>query len=411
MGIIDVRSKLGWRAGARSRWATVLAVATSASVMFSPAAQAGTSGGPQALAKAGMAELMLSYSGSSGLIGNSSWWQSALALGTLEDYEQATGDTEFDYAIAGAYQNKNSCVSPSGCGSGYIGDFRNAYMDDTGWWGLAWLGAYHVTGNSTYLATAEDDASYINSHRDATCGGVWWNTSEQQNEAIANGVFLDLAARLYDTTGNSTYLSWAEYEWSSYFGVDFGQQGAIVDGSYVVTDGLDESTCKNDGGTGYTYNQGVVMAGLARLYSATGNAGYAYAAEDIANSTTASEAGATCTPGSGGVVSTTARYTTGSGVLCDPGEAPYPTDTGTESFKGVFVQGLKTLADDTGLTGYNPFFAKQACAIKDDDTTSSNQFGVHWAGPITALTSYSQASAEEALVTALGIPLSEGGCS
>ena len=93
-------------------------------------------------AQAGMKTLMGSYNSSTGLIGNS-WWQSAVALSTLMTYAQATGDTQYDYAISAAFNDNKS------------GNFENTYMDDTGWWGVAWLQAYQMTGNTQYLQMAE----------------------------------------------------------------------------------------------------------------------------------------------------------------------------------------------------------------------------------------------------------------
>src|ERR1700728_1214877 len=91
--------------------------------------------------QADMAELMLSYNSSNGLIGGS-WWQSAVAVSTVEAYQQATGDTEYGYAITNAFNDNES------------GNFEDAYMDDTGWWGNARTSRYQRRGQSQSLEAA-----------------------------------------------------------------------------------------------------------------------------------------------------------------------------------------------------------------------------------------------------------------
>jgi rhamnogalacturonyl hydrolase YesR len=88
-----------------------------------------------------MAELFTSYAGGTGLIGDT-WWQSAVALSTVETYAQTTGDTSYDAAINEAFDLNSA------------GDFENSSDDDTAWWGLVWLQAYEVTHDRSYLAMA-----------------------------------------------------------------------------------------------------------------------------------------------------------------------------------------------------------------------------------------------------------------
>jgi predicted alpha-1,6-mannanase (GH76 family) len=319
--------------------------------------------------QADMAELMLSYNSSNGLIGNS-WWQSAVAVSTVEAYQQATGDTSDSYAITNAFNDNKS------------GNFEDSYMDDTGWWGVAWLTAYNMTGDSQYLQMAETDANYIHQYWDSTCGGgVWWNTSETYKNAIPNELFLELTAGLHNAiSGDTTYLSWANAEWSWFSG------SGMINSSNLVNDGLSINAttgqCTNNGETTWTYNQGVILAGLAELYTATGNASLLTEAEKIGNAAIL-------------------HLSTG-GVLVEPCE-PSSCGTDGESFKGIFARSLKYLATVANTTQFASFFENQARSIEANDTNSSHQLGLQWTGPIDNLTSYSQASAEDALVASLGL--------
>jgi predicted alpha-1,6-mannanase (GH76 family) len=322
------------------------------------AAQAST---PQ---QAGMAELMLSYNSSNGIIGNS-WWQGAVAVSTVEAYQQATGDTEYSYAITNAFNDNKS------------GNFESGAIDDTGWWGNAWLTAYQMTGDSQYLQMAETIANYIYQYWDGTCGGgVWWNSSKTYKNAITNELFLELTAGLHNAIpGDTMYLGWANAEWSWF------SASGMINGSHLVNDGL-TSSCTNNGETTWTYNQGVILGGLADLYQATGNTSLLTEAENIANAAISN--------------------LTSGGVLVEPCE-PSSCDTDEMSFKGIFAYNLKHLSEVAGTTAYASFFENQARSIEANDTNSSNQLGLQWTGPIDTLTSYSQASAEDALVGALGL--------
>ena len=62
------------------------------------------------------------------------------------------------------------------------------------------------------------------------------------------------------------------------------------------------------------------------------------------------------------------------------------------------------LAVTAGTSQFNSFFRKQAQSIESHDTGPAGQLGSLWTGPLSDPTSYSQASAEDALVAAVGLP-------
>jgi predicted alpha-1,6-mannanase (GH76 family) len=151
----------------------------------------------------------------------------------------------------------------------------------------------------------------------------------------------------------------------------------------LINDGLN-SRCVNNHETTWTYNQGVILAGLARLYRATKDSRLLHTAERLGKAAI--------------------RHLTIGGVLHEPckrtacgnraGGAP-------ESFKGIFVQNLKVLTVISRTSQFSSFFEKQARSIEGHDTNRHDQFGRLWGGPITDPTPYSQASAEAALVAVL----------
>jgi len=317
-----------------------------------------------------MAELFTSYSSNSGLIGTS-WWQAAVALSSVETYAQTTGDTSYDTAIARAFALHSG------------GSFENGSDDDTAWWALVWLQAYDITKVPSYLAMAETDADYIHEDWDDTCGGgVWWQRSPRwYKNAITNELFLEVTAWLHNSIpGDVKYLQWAKAEWSW-----FDHSGMINSGN-LINDGLD-SNCQNDGDVTWTYNQGVILAGLAQLYRATGSRSLLVEGEQIA--------------------SAAIGQLTVDGVLAEPCErtsCANRLDANTQSFKGIFVRDLKVLAVTAGTTRFNAFLTSQAQSIESHDTGTNTEFGMFWAGPVADVSSASQASALDAVVASVRLP-------
>jgi predicted alpha-1,6-mannanase (GH76 family) len=346
---------------------------TAVTVIVALAVSAAGSAQAMSPQKADMAELMQSFNTSGtnqGLIGNS-WWQAAVALSTLETYQQATGDSSYSYAIAAAFDDNQHKL---------FGNFEDPWNDDTGWWGLAWLQAYDITHSRRYLQMAETDANYMHQSWDNTCGGgVWWDVAKTYKNAIANEIFLELTAWLHNTIpGDSKYLSWARAEWSW-----FKSSGMISPTSHLINDGL--QNCANNQEPTWTYNQGVILAGLAQLYTATKDAALLTEAESIAKAAIS-------------------HLTVGGVVYEQCVDCTAGTFDDVESFQGIFVRDLKVLAVTARTNQFNSFFIRQSKAIRTYDTNARHQIGLHWSGPITDLDSYCQASGVEALVAALRLP-------
>ena len=313
-----------------------------------------------------MAELMKSYNPHSGLIGNV-WWQAAVALSTLETYQQATGDTRYSNAIFTAFKDHKR------------GNFENSYNDDTGWWGLAWLQAYDITRSRRYLAMAETDANYMHRSWDGTCrGGVYWTTAKAYKNAITNEVFLELTAWLHNTIrGDTKYLRWAKAEWSWFKG------SGMINKSDLINDGLN-SRCASNHETTWTYNQGVILAGLAQLYRATKSSGLLRTAEGIAKAAISHLT-------IGGVLHEPCKRT-----ACGNSTGGAPSRSRESSCRTS-----KCWLSLPEPAEFSSFFRKQARSIEAHDTNRHHQFGRLWAGPIIDPNPATQASAEAALVAAL----------
>jgi hypothetical protein len=83
------------------------------------------------------------------------------------------------------------------------------FFDDNAWWCLAFLDAYDATGNHRYVQDCVRAFHFISAYGwdDADGGGMWWNTYHTIRSGEALGGAAQIAARLYELTGDRTYLS------------------------------------------------------------------------------------------------------------------------------------------------------------------------------------------------------------
>ncbi|GAA2697865.1 glycoside hydrolase family 76 protein [Actinoplanes palleronii] len=308
--------------------------------------------------------LMMRFDRGTGLFDGDGWWTGANALTAVIDNIRRSGMHSYQYAIASTYDKNVNARQ---------GQFRNEYLDDTGWWGLAWVAAYDVTGDSRYLSTARADADHMYSYWDATCGGgVWWKTDRKNKNAIENSLYIQLNAMLSQRiSGDVTYRGRAQQAWAWFQGT------GMINGSSLVNDGVNLSTCKNNGDVTWSYNQGVLINALVQLNKLTGDANALSVARRIGDAMTGS------------------TYLSPGGILREPNEPDACSGDGA-SFKGAAIRGLGVLNTAAG-GAYNTYLTRNADSAYSRDRDSLDMYGSHWAGPFAGTNHSCQHSALDLL--------------
>lgn len=357
--------------------------------------------------------------------GSNCWWWSANELNALIDYgrmaKQASDQPNSQFPGWSRYQTDAHDTFYhyySSTNDDFI--HHTTFFDDMGWWGLTWLNAYGEYGDANYLTAAEDIATYIDVNAWTTeCGGGAWQTEALKlKDAIVNELFFELSARLYRTTGDVTYLTWANDAWNwikTHLIVEVPESSSptvatpadlanpnahLLVADHVNNDPGNTDDCMPSTGQKWSYNQGVLLGALHDMYKITGDASYLTPAEAIANTVENDvqvninqPAGTYSTPALVDKAHNQSLYSTLSepceallGKMdwpdgCDVTGAPVNGKTVNNAFlqfKGIFMRNLACLSQDAaGSPSYNSFITNNAWEVFNQDQNTTSDFTAH----------------------------------
>jgi predicted alpha-1,6-mannanase (GH76 family) len=187
-------------------------------------------------------------------LGFNYWWM-AHTLDVFVDAYARTGNNDYKLKMRSIY---------NGMKSGQ-GNLKNGFFDDMEWMALACIRANEVepAGLVNWKNEAVQLWNWIklgwntNYHG----GGIQWvDTQPQSKNACSNAPAIIVAARLYQLTGEQTYLDWALqiYNWM--------KNGLILENG-LVRDSYDNDWI-------FTYNQGTWIGACLELYKITNEQQY-----------------------------------------------------------------------------------------------------------------------------------------
>lgn len=301
------------------------------------------------------------------------WAEAGEMWNTLIGYWHATGDSSYNDLVA---QGLLWQVGPN---DNFMPPNQTASLgnDDQGMWAMAAMTAAETdftnpSGKSEtqWLTLAEnvfDDLAGRwpqGSGSDSCGGGLRWevepfNTGYDYKNSISTGMLFNLASRLTQLTGNTTYADWADKTWTWMEDVGFMVDGKIYDGAHV------EENCTDINTLQLSYTLGVFIEGAAHMYNSTA--------------------------GSGVWEQRLSTLVSGASVFTDDNCVPVETACETSGtcttdmlfFKSIFLQGLAATAQFAPFTAdkLNCVFkaaASGAAASCDDVAGNGAQCGFVW---------------------------------
>ena len=350
------------------------------------------------------------YTGDGGIFGGggewrtTGWWNAARALYALIDFTRSTGSSQ----VRDIYQGVIQTTFEKQGGKNFLND----YYDDEGWWALAWINAYDLTGEEEYLNMAKTIFDDINGGWDnVCCGGVYWHKEFDffgggrgggaNKNTIPNELYAAVAVKLYHrSTSPDEQDSYKKYVKQA---VNWFSKTGLLNPNNLINDGLNEK-CKNNGGTAWSYNQGVIIGALCDINDMNDNSiswngkNLLTVAMDIANAV---------------IATSPPSILNKDGILIEPGD-PAPSNANNPDipqFKGIFMRNLArlvTAVDPTQAAPYVEFINNNVMSILENDRNPINQFGYDWRGPFDTADAARQSSALEALNAAIAVQASLG---
>ncbi|EIW77929.1 glycoside hydrolase family 76 protein [Coniophora puteana RWD-64-598 SS2] len=292
-------------------------------------------------------------------------WTDSNTLEDLHNLMLATGNDDYGTVADNSWVGKAALDSSTDWNS-----FLGGSNDDAQWVILAlWkIGDYKTARGqdaSAYTSSASKIYDIIAGQWDDTCGGgVWWSTAHTYKNAITNELFLLTSAEGYLRTQDQTYLTNAQNEWNWLF------NSGMRNSDGLFNDGLDSSTCANNGQTTWTYNQAVVASGLGALYAATGNSTLLDQAEISLDATMSSSLV------SNDILKESCDDADAGGAQCNHDQ---------QIFKGIWtkhVQFYLDYANDASRTAkYTDFLSSQYSAVIHYGMNSAHDVGSVWYAP------------------------------
>ena len=140
--------------------------------------------------------------------------------------------------------------------------------DDWEWYVIACLNARSFDQKYLQYALSKYESKILPYWDETKCkGGAWWDEARTYKNAITNELLIYVNTEFYFATKDNRYLNMAKKVWQWF------RDSGMINSNYLINNGLN-ATCQNNQQRTWSYNQGVILAGLANLYKITNDRSY-----------------------------------------------------------------------------------------------------------------------------------------
>lgn len=285
-------------------------------------------------------------------------WKRCVVADAMITYTILSGDDSYINIIDAAVR-KNNDLSGN---------------DDDLWSAIAALKMFYLTGDPSFWDNFVLIEYYkiCNQEWDIE-GGVWWNDKrgiEGYKNSITNELWLSFVMLMYIANGHQDYLDWGNTTWN------WLKNSGLICPDNLVSDGLPEQKHNQK----WTYNQGVILSGLANLYQFSSpieslkEQGFA-----ISNAVT--------------------RLLTLDGILDEKDvENGIIKENGDDAdiFKGIYMKNLgyflSVFQDNPSYSRLNQFMEYNANHVQNNSDKNNNKINAYWVGSKQLFNAASQGS-------------------
>ncbi|KZP26488.1 glycoside hydrolase family 76 protein [Athelia psychrophila] len=194
-------------------------------------------------------------------------WTDANTLEDIHTLMLAAGVTTWDSLAGESYIGRVANTGIPSWSTVLDGSYDDAQWIILSLWKIADYQTSQGKSATNYLNAANTIYDIVSAQwDDTTCnGGVWWSSDKNYKNSITNHLYLYTSAEGFNRNSNQTYLDNAEKTWT------WLEASGLRNSQGLWNDGLDMTSCANNGQTTWTYNQGVIASGLGALSKANGN--------------------------------------------------------------------------------------------------------------------------------------------
>ncbi|DAA76716.1 TPA_exp: putative Glycosyl hydrolase [Trichophyton benhamiae CBS 112371] len=201
------------------------------------------------------------------------WWEAGAMFGALIDYWWYTGDDAYNKITMQAMLHQ------VGTEKNYEprNQSRSLGNDDQAFWAISAMSAVENKFPDPppdqpqwlYLVQAVFNRQSARWDNETCGGGLRWqifslNNGYHYKNAISNGAFFHLAARLARYTNDESYSKWADKAWRWMTAIK------LISPTFQIFDGTDSAdNCSGINHIQWSYNNGILLLGTAHMYNHT----------------------------------------------------------------------------------------------------------------------------------------------